>query len=232
MSPSTQDFQSKFTTAEAAKRQQENFIAQKAVPEKLPLLKKFLFKMDPANMRFDDGMDRQPDNEKNMGLYGDPNDPNSVSAQMKQHLQDMQNPDHISRNTLTATNKEHKILGTMAETSEKKAFKRLGISIVPAGFLGFGAMLGLSVTPVIGQIALGIAAIGALTTYVGINRDEKEINNVAKMLENTRQSYADKNFAAMEIKRDLKQTLEQQGSKPNTPQQTTTRSRLLTGAKL
>lgn len=229
MSPSTQDFQSRFTTAEAAKRQQENFIAQKSEPEKLPLLKKFLIKMDPANIRFENERDYAPDSKKYSSTYGDPNDPDSVSRQMKQHLQDMQNPDHIAPNTLSATQRENEILGAMTEKAEKKAFKRLGVSIIPAGFLGFGAMLGLSVTPVIGQIALGIAAIGALATYVGINRDEKEINSVARMLENTRKTYADKNFTAMEIKRDLKQSLEQQGSKPNTQ---TTRSRLMTGAKL
>lgn len=54
MSASTQSFQSRFTTADAAKQAQENFIAQKTAPEKLPLLKKFLLKMDPANIRFDD----------------------------------------------------------------------------------------------------------------------------------------------------------------------------------
>lgn len=232
MSVSTQSFQSRFTTADAAKQAQENFIAQKTAPEKLPLLKKFLLKMDPANIRLDDnGLSDNKGTENPRSLYGDLNDPRSVASQMKQHLESMQNPDHITAGTITATNKEDKILGTMSENADKKGLKRLGVSIIPAGFLGMGAMLGLAVTPLVGQIAFGISAIGLIATYIGVHKDEKEIKAVSKMLENTRTSFANKNFMAMEAKRDLKESLEQQGS-ANEQKNPQRRSRLMTGSKL
>lgn len=119
----------------------------------------------------------------------------------------------------------------MSENADKKGFKRLGVSIIPAGFLSVGAMLGLAVTPLVGQIAFGIAAVGLIATYIGAHKDEKEIKAVSKMLENTRKSFANRNFMAMESKRDLKESLEQQGTS-NEQKNPQRRSRLMTGNKL
>lgn len=236
--------QSKFCPAETAKALQESFAARKMAEqhEKLPLLKRFLIKMDPANLAFDNTVGPRSAQPAQNGIYGDASGPDSFAAKIKAHLEDVQNPEHTSVHMMSSSAKEYKIVGEMMERSDARALKRIGASIAPAGFLGFGAMMGLAVTPLIGQIALGVAIIGTLASVAGLRKDEKEISSVSKMLENTRTAYAHKNhkdhFAALDAKDaqknnpDAKNTATVKNPATDSANNGQSRSRLMSGIKI
>ena len=155
-----------YQSAEAFQRAKErmfNTMDQKVAKiEQTPLFKKFINKLDPAKIG------QEPEENARESRF--------LNDRMRSYFAEQRQ--YSSPNTIGSMNAQRQVTGEMLEKSEAKHMKRLAASMAPGAFLALGAGLGLTVAPVAGALALGLACVGAVKTTLGMHKDEKEIKEM------------------------------------------------------